>query len=417
MVSIEEQIRIILKGAVDLVSLEELRRKLTDAEKTGRPLIVKLGLDPTAPDIHLGHAVVLRKIKQMQDLGHKAVIIFGDFTGKIGDPSGRSKTRRQLSDEEIRENVKTYEEQVFRILDKEKTEIRFNSEWLDKLRFSDVIDLASKSTVARMLERDDFKNRYEAHESIGIHEFLYPLIQAYDSVTVKADIELGGLDQTFNILMGRAIQKDYGQDPQVALFMPILEGTDGVEKMSKSLGNYIGIDEEPKDIYGKVMSIPDNLIIKYFELATDIHPDEIYIMKKQLDNDEVNPRDTKMRLAFEIVTLYHGRDSALAARENFITVFQQNKIPDDMPVVFIDNNLKTDGKIDIIKVLVSAGFASSNSDARRLISGGAVRVNGEKITGAEDIVLSDNDVLQAGKRKFARILSACRNFKQANRKM
>ena len=261
MVSIEEQIRIILKGAVDLVSLEELRRKLTDAEKTGRPLIVKLGLDPTAPDIHLGHAVVLRKIKQMQDLGHKAVIIFGDFTGKIGDPSGRSKTRRQLSDEEIRENVKTYEEQVFRILDKEKTEIRFNSEWLDKLRFSDVIDLASKSTVARMLERDDFKNRYEAHESIGIHEFLYPLIQAYDSVTVKADIELGGLDQTFNILMGRAIQKDYGQDPQVALFMPILEGTDGVEKMSKSLGNYIGIDEEPKDIYGKVMSIPDNLII------------------------------------------------------------------------------------------------------------------------------------------------------------
>ena len=377
MVSIEEQIRIILKGAVDLVSLEELRRKLTDAEKTGRPLIVKLGLDPTAPDIHLGHAVVLRKIKQMQDLGHKAVIIFGDFTGKIGDPSGRSKTRRQLSDEEIRENVKTYEEQVFRILDKEKTEIRFNSEWLDKLRFSDVIDLASKSTVARMLERDDFKNRYEAHESIGIHEFLYPLIQAYDSVTVKADIELGGLDQTFNILMGRAIQKDYGQDPQAALFMPILEGTDGVEKMSKSLGNYIGIDEDPRVTYGKVMSIPDNLIIKYFELATDIHPDEIYIMKKQIDNDEVNPRDTKMRLAFEIVTLYHGRDSALAARENFITVFQQNKIPDDMPVVFIDNNLKTDGKIDIIKVLVSAGFASSN-DARRLISGGAVRINGKK---------------------------------------
>jgi tyrosyl-tRNA synthetase len=403
MVSIEEQIRIILKGAVDLVSLEELRRKLGEAEKNGRPLIVKLGLDPTAPDIHLGHAVVLRKIKQMQDLGHKAVIIFGDFTGKIGDPSGRSKTRRQLSDEEIRENVKTYEEQIFRILDKEKTEIRFNSEWLDKLRFSDVIDLASKSTVARMLERDDFKNRYEAHESIGIHEFLYPLIQAYDSVTVKADIELGGLDQTFNILMGRAIQKDYGQDPQAALFMPILEGTDGVEKMSKSLGNYIGIDEDPRVTYGKVMSIPDNLIIKYFELATDIHPDEIYIMKKQIDNDEVNPRDTKMRLAFEIVTLYHGRDSALAARENFITVFQQNKIPDDMPVVFIDNNLKTDGKIDIIKVLVSAGFASSNSDARRLISGGAVRINGKKITGIENIVLLDNDVLQAGKRKFARI--------------
>ena len=250
MVSIEEQIRIISKGAVELISLEDIRIKLTEAEKEGRPLIVKLGLDPTAPDIHLGHAVVLRKIKQMQELGHKAVIIFGDFTGKIGDPSGKSKTRRQLSDEEIRENVKTYEEQIFRILDKEKTEIRFNSEWLDKLRFGDVIDLASKSTVARMLERDDFKNRYEAHESIGIHEFLYPLIQAYDSVTVKADIELGGLDQTFNILMGRAIQKDYGQDPQVALFMPILEGTDGVEQMSKSLANYIAIDQEPKDIYG-----------------------------------------------------------------------------------------------------------------------------------------------------------------------
>jgi tyrosyl-tRNA synthetase len=403
MTAIEEQIKIISKGVEELINMDDVKRKLIEAEKEGRDLVIKLGLDPTAPDIHLGHAVVLRKIKQMQDLGHKAVIIIGDFTGKIGDPTGKSKTRKQLTDDEVLDNARTYKEQIFRILDEGKTEIRFNSEWLGKLDFADVINLASKCTVARMLERDDFKKRFESHESIGVHEFFYPLMQAYDSVALNADIELGGMDQRFNILMGRTLQKDYGQEPQVALFMPILEGTDGVEKMSKSLGNYIGINEQPENIYGKVMSIPDNLIIRYFELTTDAHPDYINKMKKLLDNEEVNPRDIKMKLALEIVTLYYDSDTAFKAQEHFKTVYQKNKIPDDIPVFLIDNNVKADGKIDIVKVMVLAGFASSNSEARRLISGGAVRINGEKLSSIKNIILNDNDVLQAGKRNFVRI--------------
>lgn len=403
MISIKEQIKIISKGAQEIISLKDVESKLIKAEKEGKPLILKLGLDPSAPDIHLGHAVVLRKIKQMQDLGHKAVIIIGDFTGKIGDPTGKSKTRKQLSDDKVLNNAKTYKEQIFKILDKEKTELRFNSEWLGKLNFADVITLASKSTVARMLERNDFKKRFKTHESIGIHEFFYPLMQAFDSVAIDSDIELGGIDQKFNILMGRTLQKDYGQESQVALFMPILEGTDGVEKMSKSLGNYIGINEEPENIYGKVMSIPDNLIIRYFELATDIHPDEIDRIKVQLNNGKVNPRDIKMKLALEIVTLYYGKDIAINSQEHFKTVFQKNQIPDNIPAFSIKDNVKINGKIDIFRVMVSAGFASSNSESRRLVAGGAVRINGDKIIDIKNAVINDNDVLQVGKRNFVRI--------------
>ena len=280
MLTPQEQMRIILKGVDTVVSEEELFEKLKKSYEQNKPLTVKLGLDPSAPDIHLGHTVVLCKIKQMQDLGHKAVIIIGDFTGKIGDPTGRSKTRVPLTDEQVKENAKTYCEQIFKILDKEKTEVRFNSEWLSKLTFEDVIKLAATTTVARMLERDDFQNRYQNQIPIGVHEFFYPLMQAYDSIEIKADIELGGTDQTFNILMGRNLQKTFGQDQQIAIFMPILEGLDGVEKMSKSLGNYIGVNEPAHVMFKKVMEVPDNLIIRYYELVTDEHPDEIDKVKK-----------------------------------------------------------------------------------------------------------------------------------------
>ena len=333
---IDEQILIISKGAEEIIDTAELEEKLRASQKTGRPLTVKLGLDPTAPDIHLGHTVVLRKIRQFQDLGHRAVIIIGDFTGMIGDPTGRSKTRRQLTRDEVKENARTYEEQMYKILDRDKTELRFNSEWLSKLNFADVIGLTSKYTVARMLEREDFHSRFEANEPIGIHEFLYPLMQGYDSVEINADVELGGTEQRFNILMGRKLQKDFGQQSQVALFMPVIEGIDGVEKMSKSLGNYIGINEDAQNIYGKVMSIPDHLIIKYFRLVTDVHPDEVDSMEKVLDSNEVNPRDLKMKLAFEITKLYHGDKEAVRAEENFISVFQRKGIPEDMAEYRLD---------------------------------------------------------------------------------
>ena len=294
MKSIDEQLRIIAKGADEIIEVDELKAKLAQSEKENRPLTVKLGLDPSAPDIHLGHTVVLRKIKQLQDLGHKAVIIIGDFTGMIGDPTGKSKTRKPLTRKQVLENAETYEKQIFKILDRNKTEVRFNSEWLSKLNFEKVINLASTMTVARMLEREDFKKRFESNQSIGIHEFFYPLMQAYDSLEIKADIELGGTDQRFNVLMGRMLQKQYGQESQVTIFMPLLEGTDGVDKMSKSLGNYIGIDEPADIMYEKAMSIPDSLIIKYFELVTDIHPDELDIIKKDIKNNK-NTQEIKKK--------------------------------------------------------------------------------------------------------------------------
>lgn len=403
MVPIEEQIKIISKGADEIIDVDELKEKLTKAQKEGRPLRVKLGLDPTAPDIHLGHAVVLRKIKQMQDLGHKAIIIIGDFTAMIGDPTGRSKTRPPLSREEVLENARTYQEQIFKIIDKEKTEVRFNSEWLGELKFSDVIELAGKYTVARMLEREDFKNRFENQQSIGIHEFFYPLMQGYDSVAIKADIELGGTDQRFNLLMGRTLQKDYGQESQVALLMPLLEGTEGVEKMSKSLGNYIGIYEEPDQMYGKVMSIPDELMIKYYELATDIHPDEIERIKTSLEDGTYHPRDAKMRLAREITTLYHGEEAAIKAEEQFKAVFQKGGVPEDIPSFKVPENIISEEGIDMTRLIVEAGMAPSTSQARRLINQGAVKVNGEKISDIKISSLKNQDIVQVGKRNFVKI--------------
>lgn len=403
MISIDEQIKIISKGAEEIIEINELKEKLKKAQSEGKKLTVKLGLDPTAPDIHLGHAVVLRKIKQMQDLGHKAIILIGDFTGMIGDPTGKSKTRKQLSREEVLTNARTYEEQIFKILDKDKTELRFNSEWLSKLVFKDVIELCAKYTVARMLEREDFKNRFAQHESIGIHEFFYPLMQAYDSIAINADIELGGNDQRFNILMGRTLQKDYGQESQIAIFMPLLEGTDGIEKMSKSLGNYIGINESANDIYVKVMQVSDNLIIKYFELATDIHPDEIEKIKKELQDSRTNPRDVKMRLAKEITTLYHDEEKANLAEEHFKTVFQKKDIPDDIQEFEVKADEITRGETDIIKILTAARLVPSNNEARRMFLQGAVKVNGQKVIDYKVLNINDGDVVQVGKSKFVRI--------------
>ena len=388
-VNVDEQIKIISKGADEVIALDELKEKL----KEGKPLTVKLGLDPSAPDIHIGHAVVLRKIKQLQDLGHKAVIIIGDFTGMIGDPSGKSKTRKPLTKDQVLENAKTYEKQIFKILDREKTDLRFNSEWLDKLNFRDVIELSSKYTVARMLERDDFENRMKNHLPIGIHEFFYPLMQGFDSVAIKADIELGGTDQKFNVLMGRTIQKEYNLRQQNALFMPILEGIDGVEKMSKSLGNYIGISEDANVMYEKVMKVPDSLIIKYFNLATDLHPDVVDEIEKSLKDGSVNPRDIKMRLAREIVALYHDEAEVQSAEEAFKNIFQKNLIPEDLKEVSISENSS------LISAMVSSNFAPSNSEAKRLVKQGGVKVNGEKVSDIS-FELSSDDVVQIGKAKF-----------------
>lgn len=398
MMNVKEQIKIIQKGAAEIINVEELEQKLIKSQKENKPLVVKLGLDPSAPDIHLGHAVVLRKIKQLQDLGHKAVIIIGDFTGMIGDPTGKSKARKQLTKKQVIENAKTYEKQIFKVLDREKTEVRFNSEWLGKLNFRDVIELASKLTVARMLEREDFKNRFNNQISIGIHEFFYPLMQAYDSIELKADIELGGTDQRFNILMGRTMQKEYNQESQIAMFMPILEGIDGKEKMSKSLGNYIGINESAEEIYTKVMQIPDELIIKYFELATDIHPDEIDKIKAMLGTNGDNPRDVKMRLAKEIVILYHGDKAASAAEAHFKSVFQNNEIPEDIPSVDIVEGER------IIDIITKSKLAPSKSEAKRLMLQGGIKVNGEKVSDFENTSLKNEDIIQVGKRKFVKVL-------------
>lgn len=399
MKNLEEQLKIIMKGAEDIIVLEELKEKLLKAEKENTPLIVKLGLDPSAPDIHLGHTVVLRKIKQLQDLGHKAVIIIGDFTGMIGDPTGKSKARKALTKEQVLENAKTYEEQIFKILDKEKTEVRFNSEWLSTLNLESIINLASTMTVARMLERDDFKKRYENNMPISIHEFFYPLMQGFDSVEIKADIELGGTDQRFNLLMGRMLQKHFGQESQVTIMMPLLEGTDGKEKMSKSLGNYIGIDEAPEVMFEKSMLIPDFLIIKYFELVTDIHPDEIANINEELQNGKTNPRDIKMRLAKEIVKLYHGEKEAEAAEQRFVEVFQQRQIPTDIQTIEVSGR-----DLDILDILISNGIIKSKSEGRRLAAQGGVKVNDVKVLNLSEVNIDDEMVVQIGKKTFVKIV-------------
>ncbi|MEG1636715.1 MAG: tyrosine--tRNA ligase [Cellulosilyticaceae bacterium] len=394
--SVEEQIRIMTKGADTIVSVEDLKKKLET--KGDKPLVIKLGLDPSAPDIHLGHAVVLRKIKQMQDLGHRAVIIIGDFTGKIGDPTGKSKGRVALTEEQVKANALTYQEQIFKVLDKDKTEVRFNSEWLSKLSFEEVLKLAATTTVARMMERDDFQKRYKNNMPIGIHEFFYPLMQAYDSVVLEADIELGGTDQTFNILMGRTLQKTLGGDSQIAMFMPILEGLDGIEKMSKSLGNYIGVSEPAHIMFKKVMEVPDNLIIKYFELATDEHPDRIDEIKEALDAGK-NPRDVKYELAQIITGLYHSQEDVNEAMKYYEEAFSKKAIPDNIPEMVIHSGQL----VDIIPQLVEGGIISSSSEFRRLVQQGGVQNNGEKILDIKS-PLAHEDVLKIGKKKFVKLM-------------
>lgn len=397
---VERQMRIILKGASTLIGEEALREKLARSLQTGKPLNVKFGLDPSAPDIHLGHAVVLRKLKQMQDLGHRIIIIIGDFTGRIGDPTGKSKGRKALTGREILLNAQTYQEQIFRVLDREKTQVRYNGEWLELLNFEDVLKMASTVTVARMLERDDFQNRYAHNIPIGLHEFFYPLMQAYDSVATLADIELGGNDQTFNILMGRSLQKDFGMEPQAALFMPILEGLDGVEKMSKSLGNHIGVQEEAKVMFKKVMEVPDALIIRYFELATDILPEELDTVNEALKNG-ANPRDYKLMLARTITSLYHSREETEAAEAYFRQAFTRKEIPQDIPALKIDaekNSLQ-----EAAPFLVKGGMISSKSELRRLLAQGGVSLNGVKVS-APDAPVKSGDVLKLGKKRFVKII-------------
>jgi tyrosyl-tRNA synthetase len=401
---LNEQMDLIRRGTAEIIREEDLALKIEHSLKTHTPLRVKLGCDPSRPDLHIGHSVVLKKLRQFQDLGHHAVLIVGDFTGMIGDPSGRSKTRPPLTIEETRKNGQSYFEQATRILSTHKIQMLYNSEWLGTMNFADVIKLGSKYTVARMLERDDFEKRFKAGEPISVHELLYPLAQAMDSVAVRSDIELGGTDQKFNLLVGRDIQREYGQDPQVTLTMPILPGTDGVEKMSKSLDNYIGISEPPQQIYGKTLSIPDTMIYDYMLLATEIPAAELAEVKRQLEGGTVNPRDLKRRLARELVTLYNDSAAAQAAEEEFDRIFKKKDVPDEIPDVKVTIE---GGKIGIIRMLVEAGMVKSNGEARRLVEQGGVSIDGERVTDPTMVVtLSKSVVLKAGKRQFARISSS-----------
>ncbi|CEK12801.1 tyrosine--tRNA ligase [Chthonomonas calidirosea] len=394
------------RGTAGVIPEGGLEEKLWKARQENRPLRIKLGLDPTAPDIHLGFAVVLRKLRQFQDLGHQVVIIVGDYTALIGDPSGRSTTRPMLSQEEIAANARTYVEQLTRILDRERTEVRFNSEWLGRLTFADVVHLAAKMTVAQVLQREDFANRYAQGLPIGLHELLYPLAQAYDSVVIKADIEMGGLDQTFNILAGRDLQREMGQEPQVALFMPLLVGLDGVKKMSKSLGNYVGITEPPLDMYGKLMSISDAMMRDYFVLCTDVSLEEIEELLQRASKGEVNPKDVKRRLAREIVTIYHGAKAAEEADVEWNRVHAAGELPTEVPEVAIGPEHAREGRIWICRLLVAAGLAKSNNEARRLIEQGGVELDGKRVQDASaefDLAALEGRLLRVGARRFVRI--------------
>lgn len=397
---------VIRRGTAEIIPEEELAAKLERSLRTGRPLKVKLGLDPTAPDIHLGHTVVLHKLRQFQELGHQVIIIIGDFTGRIGDPTGRTETRKQLSEEEIEANAQTYHEQIFKILDPKRTQVTFNSQWLAPLTFKEVIELTSKYTVARMLEREDFARRFKEGLPISIHEFFYPLMQGYDSVALEADVEVGGTDQKFNLLMGRVLQREYGQEPQVALMLPILEGLDGVQKMSKSLGNYIGINEPPQEMYGKTMSIPDGLILRYFELVTPISLEELAAIREGLASGSLHPRDAKMRLAREIVAFYHGAEAAQLAEEEFRRVFQQRELPSEVPEIKVAREEFDGGRIWLPRLLVLAGLVGSTSEARRLIQQGGVRLNNQRIDDPDlEVDLGEGVLLQVGKRRFARVVA------------
>ncbi|MCL6516495.1 MAG: tyrosine--tRNA ligase [Alicyclobacillus sp.] len=395
---VDRQLEVIQRGTAEIVPVEDLVHKLRRSVATGQPLRLKLGMDPSSPDIHLGHTVVLQKIRQLQDLGHCCHLVIGDFTGRIGDPTGKSETRRQLTAEEVNENARTYVSQVLKVLRPDRTEIVRNADWLAPLTFSDVVRLASTLTVARMLEREDFQKRFQENRPIHIHEFFYPLMQAYDSVHLHTDIEFGGTDQKFNLLMGRTLQREFGQEPQVAVMMPILEGLDGVQKMSKSLGNYIGIDEPPREMWGKVMSIPDDLMPKYYELLSGVSVEELRRIQAGLKDGSLHPRDAKMRLARELVTRFLGADAAAEAEANWKAVFQQGGLPEDIPEVRV-----TPGPQWAVKALVDLGLAASNSEARRAIEQGGVRVDGERLTDVQaNIDLRDGLVVQVGKRRFVR---------------
>ncbi len=402
MLPVEEQLHTIASGAARIVPESALAEKL----KRGTPLNIKLGVDPTAPDIHLGHAVPLRKLRQFQDLGHGVTLIIGDGTALIGDPSGRNTTRPQLTSEQIKVNAQTYVDQAFKILDPEKTALRYNSEWLLSLDLEGLLKLASNFTVARILERDDFHNRYTSNLPISLHEFLYPVMQAYDSVVIKADVELGGTDQLFNLLAGRELMEKMGLEPQVCLTLPLLEGTDGVQKMSKSYGNYIGLTDEPADMFGKVMSIPDELMVKYHRLASTLPVDAIDEIERGLASDELHPNKVKRALARNIVAAYHDEAAAHAAEEQFDRVFKQHAMPDDIPEFKADLTPNDDGTIYVAKLLADAGLAASAGEARRLIDGGGVKVNGEPRPAQSynvDPSMLAGAVIQVGKRKFARL--------------
>ena len=390
--TIQDTLAIFERGADEILPLEELKKKL----QKNKPLRIKVGFDPTSPDLHLGHTVVINKMRQLQDLGHEIIFLIGDFTGMIGDPSGKNVTRKPLTKDEVLENSKSYQEQVFKILDKDKTRIAFNSEWMGKMSSSEMVSLASKQTVARMLERDDFSKRYKSEQAISIHEFLYPLVQGYDSLALQADMELGGTDQKFNLLMGRDLQKQAGKEPQVILTMPLLEGLDGVQKMSKSLDNYIGIDETPDDMFGKLMSISDDLMWRYLELLSFESLETIESWKKEVEDGE-NPRNIKFRLAEEIITRFHSNELAKQAQQNFIDRFAKNQTPDEMDEFTFQNGTK------IANLLKDSNLVSSTSEAFRMIKQGAAKMDGEKITNKDLEPTAGTSVYQVGKRKFARV--------------
>ncbi|TBL78715.1 tyrosine--tRNA ligase [Paenibacillus thalictri] len=405
---VNRQLDTIRRGVADIVPEAALKQKLIQFVVTGEPLKVKLGLDPSAPDIHIGHTVVLHKLRQFQELGHEVQLIIGDFTGRIGDPTGKSETRKQLSEEDVKRNAETYQKQIYKVLDAHKTKFYYNSQWLGAMNFADVLQLAGKLTVARMLERDDFAKRYAGGQPIHIHEFFYPLMQGYDSVALHTDIELGGTDQTFNILMGRTLQNAYDSgegDGQVAILMPLLEGLDGVQKMSKSLGNYIGIDEAPNEIFGKTMSIPDELMLKYYELTTSISNEELAGLRQGLEDGSVHPRDAKVRLAKQYVAMYHGQEAADEAEQHFVTVFQKRSLPEQIDEVTLAADQLEAGTISVFKLLTALGLQASGGEARRSVAQGAVKLNERKITDPnEQLQPQTGDIIQVGKRKFAKIV-------------
>ncbi|WP_258871332.1 tyrosine--tRNA ligase [Halobacillus trueperi] len=402
-IELEKQWEVLSYGVSSIIPEDEFKEKIAKSIKNEKPLKVKLGLDPTAPDVHLGHTVVLNKLKQFQEFGHTVQLIIGDFTGKIGDPTGKSIARTALTDEEVEHNAKTYFEQFGKVIDMEKVELHYNSKWLSKVGFSEVLKLASTVTVARMLERNDFHNRYEANKPIYLHEFFYPVMQGYDSYALESDIELGGTDQEFNVLFGRQVQEHYGREKQVVLLMPLIEGLDGVEKMSKSKGNYIGVDERPQDIFGKTMSIPDALLMKYFELVSPLSKEEVQEVKRKLDEGTLHPRDAKMKLAASFVEMLHGKEAARQSREQFINVFQKKAMPDEIPEVM----WKGEEELLIVDLVKELGLLPSKSEGRRMIKNGGVRIDQEKVTDVNQTVqVTDGVVVQVGKRKFVRLRSS-----------